>query len=878
MKRIIVTAFFALLLIPLISQVVIIPKSDIIEMRNGKSYYIHTVQKGQTIYSIAKVYDVSTDEIYFENPDTKKGISINQELLIPTINKESELKNDVKQTNYDFFYHVASNNETFNHISSIYLIPEKYIIKANPNLQTPLREGEYVKIPVKDAFDILDGKTQSVTNSKTSNSDNYNPYIVNTENKQSKKSTKTTRIKPVSHKNKTQAVSFNPNIPIIKDYRHVVIMGETTKSIAQKYGISVEILKSANSGLGNSVAKGDRLRIPDKTKLNKELPNSDNSVNLNKQSKAVTHTNSNVKQDTTIQVKTAIITHKVKKKETLYSIGREYGVTVDEILKSNKGLTTSLKIGQIIFIPKKKINKPYIIHKATKKTKPSKVAKLYRIPTYQIMDFNPNIGKRIAKNEEVRIPVGSHAIIVPFVPDNSTITSKEAPDETINPEIFPVTNCVFSPDTNKIFKVALMVPFSVEETDSINKEHFLLSPQRHFIPFRFIQFYEGALIALDSLTKQGMKVEMYVYDVDKNITKTAKVLQRRELRAMNLIIGPFYNTSFNQIALFAGNFNIPIVNPLSYRDAIVNKYSTVIKAKPSYDSQLPIIETFVDRYANNSKVFLISQTSYTDADKVVQIKNDLSSILKPQIKISNQYLLNLSYSVAQRDTLFDALTDLPPMFKFEGANIYPKILDSLTIDSTIINNNLIKINYSTDSLHPFLDNASPLRNNLVILYGSKKSFILDALNRLNESRDTFDIQLIGMPAWERISNLSNIKMSNLNLTYFSSEYINYDDETTQDFISKFINKYSIEPDEYAYSGFDITYYFLNSLFYLGDNFNECLETFNIDLLKSKHQYRRVGNTNNFENNYWHMLQFNNMSLFKISDELLVPEKQQTNYE
>ena len=54
-----------------------------------------------------------------------------------------------------------------------------------------------------------------------------------------------------------------------------------------------------------------------------------------------------------------------------------------------------------------------------------------------------------------------------------------------------------------------MVPLFLAEADSLVKDQFLLSQQNSFLPFRFIQFYEGSLIALDSLTKQGMKVEMH---------------------------------------------------------------------------------------------------------------------------------------------------------------------------------------------------------------------------------------------------------------------------------------------------------------------------------------------------------------------------------
>jgi len=100
-------------------------------------------------------------------------------------------------------------------------------------------------------------------------------------------------------------------------------------------------------------------------------------------------------------LKIEAIKHRVIKKETLYSIGREYGVTVAELMKANKGLTSTIKIGQIILVPKK-ISKPYIIHKVEYNTRVSKIAKLYRIPIFQIKDFNPTIKNVFIKIRKLR--------------------------------------------------------------------------------------------------------------------------------------------------------------------------------------------------------------------------------------------------------------------------------------------------------------------------------------------------------------------------------------------------------------------------------------------------------------------------------------------
>ncbi len=106
-------------------------------------------------------------------------------------------------------------------------------------------------------------------------------------------------------------------------------------------------------------------------------------------------------------------------------------------------------------------------------------------------------------------------------------------------------------------------------------------------------------------------------------------------------------------------------------------------------------------------------------------------------------------------------------------------------------------------------------------------------------------------------------MNNLNLSYFSSSYIDYNDIKIQKFVLDFRNRYNIEPSDYAFTGFDITYYFLNSLFNLGDSFYDCIEFSPQKLLKSTYHFKRVGNTNNFENSYWNMLQIDDMILRKI---------------
>src|ERR1041385_5450837 len=60
-----------------------IKKSTKTEVIEGKKYYDHKVEKGQTLYAIAKAYDLSVNDILLENPDALNGIHPGQVLKIP---------------------------------------------------------------------------------------------------------------------------------------------------------------------------------------------------------------------------------------------------------------------------------------------------------------------------------------------------------------------------------------------------------------------------------------------------------------------------------------------------------------------------------------------------------------------------------------------------------------------------------------------------------------------------------------------------------------------------------------------------------------------------------------------------------------------------
>ncbi len=788
--------------------------SDSIQARDGKQYYIHQVTQGQTVYSIAKAYDVSVDELYFENPGTKDGISIDQYLWIPTVSRESELTREVKSRKYKFFYHIIKPGDTYSKLSREYNIPLAYIQQANTDVPQPLREGQYVRIPVDDAFDKLEESPSG------------------------------------------QGMEVGSEPALIPGFRHEVIKGETLYSIAKKYRVTVEELRKVNPGMGPTLEIGDLLRIPEPT-----------------QEAVASETTSQDEMDVEEPQEPAYYMHKVQKKETLYSISRLYGVTLQDLYSANEGLTTSINEGQVIRVPNVKIDKPYIVYTAGSRTRLNKVAKLYNVPLSMLERENPSLSRRILPGQKVRIPVGRKARIATEETETEEETDREE-EEVLADSARPVRKACdkIRPDLSKTFEVALMIPFYLEELDSLDRTQFISSPQEGFMPFRFIRFYEGALLAVDSLRSLGFNINLHVYDVDQSIEKTAKILQDPKLQRMDLIIGPFLNRSFDQVALFAGNFNIPIINPFSFREEITTKYNSTIKVKPGAEYQAKKLAALIQRDYLSSKVFLITHTEYQDVEQVNNIQNEIGAVLPATTELANTDLYNLGVSIAFRDEDHNSNSPLPD-YKFEGRQVSPASLSTGPEDSTSFPNQLIRVNYIKDSLNPFFSNASALRENLVIIYGDNESFYGDALNKLNEYRDTFNIRVITMPTTERLRYLDELQANNMQLTYFSSHFIDYDDPQVLHFVEKFRSAYHTDPDFYGFSGFDVSYYFIDALVNLDKRMRSCFDEFPADMLLSKYAIRKVGNSGNYVNSYWNILKYQDLSVIKLKDPKISPSKE-----
>ncbi len=132
-------------------------KSTDVKTINGKKYYIHKVEKGQSLYAIAKTYGMDVNSILAENDDAIDGLKSGQELKIPF---ESLLsKQTIPIDTNKYVYHKVAKGETIYGITKKYNIDEKKIISYNPTIGGGLKEGGFIVVGEKKKSSTIKSAT-----------------------------------------------------------------------------------------------------------------------------------------------------------------------------------------------------------------------------------------------------------------------------------------------------------------------------------------------------------------------------------------------------------------------------------------------------------------------------------------------------------------------------------------------------------------------------------------------------------------------------------------------------------------------------------------------------------------------------------------------
>lgn len=329
---------------------------------------------------------------------------------------------------------------------------------------------------------------------------------------------------------------------------HKVEPKETLFGIEKKYGVSDEALKKANPELEKlGLQIGQTLVIP-----------------------------SNTAEKTTVSTPENVVYHIVFPKETKYSIAKKYGITIEELEKRNPEIIPGLSIGQKLVIkgtapkvatvaPQKEIVKPiipkinYIDYAVKPKETLYSLSKMAGLSQEELVKLNPALANGVEVGMVVKVPESAS------IPQEAEVKKEYAPLS------------VKSGNDRK--KLVLLLPFNLTkiEGDTVNSTATRLKKDK-FLNMT-LDFYSGALMAIDSAKSIGVPVDVSIFDSQetKNSSNISAIHQQNNLDNVDAIIGPFYQNNVEKTAALLSNTNVALISPLSkdVGNSFPNLYQTI---------------------------------------------------------------------------------------------------------------------------------------------------------------------------------------------------------------------------------------------------------------------------------------------------------------
>jgi LysM repeat protein len=367
-------------------------------------------------------------------------------------------------------------------------------------------------------------------------------------------------------------------------YMHTVEKGQTLYSLSKLYKCEINEILSANPGAETSIQEGAIIKIPkDKSAIKGPAQVTVGGKNYT--------------------------THEVQKRETLFSIARDYKVDVNEIIAANPGVENGLKKGQVINIPSSALGaaapKPEKIDQLVKhKVLPGEtlfaISRQYKVTVEAIMNANPGISENLKEGQVLNVPTralpNDHSVDIPPTEDKPKKIDK------------PIS--IVGGGKKDKYTISLMLPFFTDQADS------LLSEKDKLYRDAALQIYRGIQIAADSLKKIGLNADIIVNDVIDNKTSVKEALEEKSNTRADLIIGPAFKDAVMEVCSLSNQTGAHVVLPFPLSNKSLLNTQNISKAVPSDATIWETMGRWVVQNHGSDQIILVNSKELDDARQV----------------------------------------------------------------------------------------------------------------------------------------------------------------------------------------------------------------------------------------------------------------------
>lgn len=485
--------------------------------------------------------------------------------------------------------------------------------------------------------------------------------------------------------------------------------------------------------------------------------------------------------------------HIVLEKQTLYSISKAYGVTVDDIYNANPGLKeTGLKKNAVILIPemsdqepektrKKKSEKKeaeYITHTVRWYEDLDVIAEKYGVTVEAIMEFNDLKGRKLKNRQKLRIPPADQSPVLSPAGEasepetgNDTGAANAGSSQTI-----PAEGAGDNTGSNilHLFRknhvdISLLLPLNARDSTSGSRSS--------------MDFYCGALLAARQLGVDGINIDLSVYDV----ADGQMAIDREKVNSSDVVIGPVSPGALGNLMSTIQNSTY-VVSPLDHRaEKMALSYRNFIQAPSSSAAQYADLVDWIGEEKSPHDSVLVIYEKGTEEKAGIKVIAD-------GLKENSIGFQTLSYSI------------------LEGRDIANTLRNKMTLTA---------------------------KNHLMIASESE-AFVNDVIRNINLMvHEKYDVAVYASSKIRGFETIEGENLHNANLHVSTSYYIDYDQKEVQDFIMEYRALFNTEPTPFAFQGYDIMMYFAGICSKYGDAWPSMLPFEDEEMLQSGFKFSRV---------------------------------------
>jgi LysM repeat protein len=645
--------------------------------------------------------------------------------------------------------HTVAKGETVTQIATRYNVTPHDIYQLNPDAQKGIQENDLILIPTSTIKKVENGAEKE---------------------------------KPKQASNRT----------------HVALAKETLYSISRDYNVNVADLKSLNAAaLVNGLKIGQTIKIPDGSVTENPAKSSETIAEEPVKPKVVESQPNPVVVTKTDKENS--VTHIVEPKETKFGIAKKYGISVQELEQRNPQIVSNLSVGFKLIIsgvPSKPetskvitertiVEKPKpvvteIVQDEIVETKTVRTLTKNGFANYEVKSgdtmysltqyFKVTEEELIQLNPTLKDGVTSGMILK--VPGKGTIKTESSPSQVYK----EASKTVVVNATRK--QLVLLLPFNAAKIQNDSVKTIDVRLKKDAFLNMTLDFYSGALAAIDSAKTLGLNVDVKIFDSEesKMSSNVENIIKNNKLEEADAVIGPFYQQYVEKTAELLGGKNVPVISPLSKE--IGKPYANLFQAMPPADFGKTAIFNYL--LSKNGNIIVVSDPK----------------------RLYNKDFITKNFPAAKFVTLLD-----------NGA------LDIVNLKSLFVKD----------------------VPNFVVLDSERTGLILGTTNVLLNELSNFQIQLVIIEPNETLDfeEVSLKRLTILKLLYPSLTRENNTPEGIA-FEKKYKDINKVFPSQFATRGFDLTFDTLMRITQSA-SFTTSASEVKSEQVESKFEYTKKGN-------------------------------------